>query len=202
MFYLFISFVYLSTIKAVFLLLICKRELNFLKVSTRMFTTYKRWRVRGEHRKVCSLYDHNDLGSQENIFFLNCWIMIKLSVMNHGNNTIFYLFQCLFANFSSIEKSIIYMSNLCPCVRHWSERVLLHLLSHITHQSQVLPILQGRTLKLRQVKPLVPGYKSFAQDFMVIMWQNQNLGPGGSDFTAQSLFITRRFWGQGQRPSH
>lgn len=107
--------------------------------------------------------------------------------MNHGNNTIFYLFQCLFANFSSIEKSIIYMSNLCPCVRHWSERVLLHLLSHITHQSQVLPILQGRTLKFRQVKPLVPGYKSFAQDFMVIMWQNQNLGPGGFDFTAVSL---------------
>lgn len=115
--------------------------------------------------------------------------------MNQGNNTVFYLFQCLFTNFSSREKSIIYMSNLCPCVRHWSECVLLHLISHITPQSQVLPILQGRTLKLRQVKPLVPGYKSFAQDFMVIMWQNQNLGPGGSDFRAQSLFITRRFWG-------
>ena len=55
-FYLFISFFYLSTIMAVFLFLICKRELNFLKVSSRMFTMCKRWRGRGEHRKVCSLY--------------------------------------------------------------------------------------------------------------------------------------------------
>ena len=50
-------------------------------------------------------------------------------------------------------------------------------------------------LKLRQVKPLVPGYKSFAQDFMAIMWQNQNLGPGGSDYRAQPLFPSQGGFG-------
>lgn len=65
----------------------------------------------------------------------------------------------------------------------------------LTPQGQVVPILQGRMLKLRQVKPLVPGYKSFAQDFMAIMWQNQNLGPGGSDYRAQLLFPSQGGFG-------
>lgn len=115
--------------------------------------------------------------------------------MNQGNNTVFYLFQCLFANFSSREKSMIYMSNLCSRVRPWSEPVLLHLISHINTSRSGRSHFTGKDVEAQTGKALVPGYKSFAQDFMAIMWQNQNLGPGGSDYRAQLLFPSQGGFG-------
>lgn len=143
--YLFISFVYLSTIMAVFLFLICKRELNFLKRFLQgMFTMCKRGG--GEEGSIgkCVVSMWPQLPRISGKGFLFKLLDHDKTQLWIKETTLSFIFSNVYLQIFHQEKSMVYMSNLCSRVGRFGQNVFYFIQSPInTSRSGRFPILQG-----------------------------------------------------------